>query len=66
MGLGNTQEADVAVDNCGNPDGGDQSVFEYATFHGAVVKVNKPMVCGIWDIGLGKPWASASLAITGA
>jgi alpha-galactosidase len=50
----------VAVDNCGNPDGGDQSIFEYAAFHDALVKVNKPMVYGIWAVGLGKPWAWAN------
>ena len=58
---------DHAVDNCGNPDGGNQSIFEYAAFHDALVIVNKSMVCGIWAVGLREPWAWAKLSqITGA
>jgi len=50
----------VAVDNCGHPDGKSQSIYEYAAFHDALVKVGKPMVYGIWNIGTGKEWAWAS------
>ena len=51
----------VAVDNCGaSAHGHDQSVFEYAAIHDALVKVGKPMVYGVWNIGSGKEWAWAS------
>jgi hypothetical protein len=38
----------LQVDNCGHPDGPAQSVFEYAKFYDALVKVGRPMVYGIW------------------
>ena len=52
----------ISVDNCGGglPKGASQSVNEYAKFHDALVKVGKPMVYGIWNIGKGKEWAWAS------
>jgi alpha-galactosidase len=50
----------IAVDNCGHPDGASQSVKEYAKIHDALVKVGRPMVYGIWNIGSGKEWAWAS------
>ena len=45
----------LSVDNCGHPDGNSQSVLEYAKIYDALVKVGKPMVYGIWNIGAGKP-----------
>ena len=35
-------------------------MFEYAAFHDALVKVGKPIVYGIWSVGLGKEWAWAN------
>lgn len=53
----------IAVDNCGAARAGhprSQSVFEYAKIHAALVKVGRPMVYGVWNIGAGKEWAWAS------
>ena len=49
----------IAVDNCANPNTTAQSVFEYQRVHDALVKVGKPMIFGIWNVGSGKPWAWA-------
>ena len=49
----------IAVDNCANPNTTAQSVFEYQRVHDALVKVGRPMIFGIWDVGSGKPWAWA-------
>jgi alpha-galactosidase len=49
----------IAVDNCANPNTTAQSVFEYQRVHDALVKVGKPMIFGIWNVGSGKPWTWA-------
>ena len=49
----------IVIDNCFNPNSTAQSVFEYRKIRDALVKVGKPMVYGIWDVGSGKPWAWA-------
>jgi alpha-galactosidase len=49
----------TAVDNCANPNTTAQSVFEYHRVHDVLVKVGKPMIFGIWNVGSGKPWAWA-------
>ena len=46
----------VAVDNCGHPNGTQASVYEYAAIHAALLKVGRPMVYGIWNIGAGGEW----------
>jgi alpha-galactosidase len=49
----------IVIDNCYNPNSTAQSVFEYRKIRDALVKVGKPMIYGIWDVGSGKPWAWA-------
>ena len=47
----------IAVDNCYNANGTAQSIFEYQRVHDVLVKVNHPMVFGIWAGGDGKAWS---------
>ena len=49
----------IVIDNCDNANTTAQSVFEYRRIRDAMVKVGKPMIFGIWDVGSGKPWAWA-------
>eukprot|EP00035_Acanthoeca_spectabilis_P026249 m.461917 g.461917 ORF g.461917 m.461917 type:complete len:545 (-) comp22452_c0_seq1:114-1748(-) len=49
----------IVIDNCDNANTTAQSIFEYTRIRDALVKVNKPMIYGIWDVGSGKPWSWA-------
>ena len=49
----------IAIDNCDSPNTTAQSVFEYRRIRDALVKVGKPMIYGVWDVGSGKSWAWA-------
>ena len=50
----------IVIDNCDNANTTAESVFEYRKIRDALVKVGKPMIYGIWNVGSGKPWAWAS------
>eukprot|EP00038_Savillea_parva_P011759 m.199898 g.199898 ORF g.199898 m.199898 type:complete len:546 (-) comp20901_c0_seq1:247-1884(-) len=50
----------IVIDNCDNANTSAQSVFEYQRIKEALVKVNKPMIFGIWDVGSGKSWSWAT------
>ena len=54
----------IVIDNCYNANTTSESVFEYRKIRDALVKVNKPMIFGIWDVGDGKPqsWGKDSNA----
>ena len=49
----------IVIDNCDNANTTAESIFEYERIRDALVKVGKPMIYGIWDVGSGKSWAWA-------